>query len=106
MRQARRPVETGHQAVWRRGRSSVAHAAGQGLGESDQRALLLRADICRDFALKAGSAAVLGDDVARFLGPVTLPRALELMQGATPADAVEQDLARRIGQLESLRELA
>jgi hypothetical protein len=65
-----------------------------------------RADICRDFALKAGSAAVLGDDVARFLGPVTLTRALELMQGATPADAVEQDLARRIGQLERLRELA
>ena len=65
-----------------------------------------RADVCRDVALKAGSAAVLGDDVARFLGPVTLPRALQLMQGATPADPVEQDLARRIGHLEKLRVLA
>lgn len=65
-----------------------------------------RADVCRDLALKAGSPAVLGDDVARFLGPVSLPRALELMQGATPANAVEQDVARRIARLEDLRELA
>jgi hypothetical protein len=65
-----------------------------------------RADLCRDLALTAGSGAVLGDDVARFLGPVSLPRAVQLMQGGEPRDAVERDVARRIAHREALKELA
>lgn len=65
-----------------------------------------RADICREKALATGNAAVLGDDVARFLGAIRLQRAVELMQGAKPADAAEQDLARRISDIEDLRRLA
>ena len=55
-----------------------------------------QAEICRDKAVPAGDGAVLGDDVARFLGAVPLQRALELMRGAQPASVAEQDLARRI----------
>jgi hypothetical protein len=62
-----------------------------------------RADVCRAVALKTGSAGVLGDDVARFLGRTPLPRALELMEGAKPADDVERDLARRIVNVEAVR---
>ena len=50
---------------------------------------------------------MLGDDVARFLGTVSLharPRA----DGAapTPANQAETDLQRRIDELEELRRLA
>ncbi len=65
-----------------------------------------RAEICRDLALKSGSGVILGDDVARFLGPVTLDRALALMAGAKPANPFEADLARRIGHIEALKALA
>ncbi len=65
-----------------------------------------RADTCRDKALERGDGAVLGDDVARFLGSVPLQRALELMNGATPVSPAEQDLARRIKDIENLRTLA
>jgi hypothetical protein len=65
-----------------------------------------RAEVCRNLALKSGSGAVLGDDVARFLGPVTLNRALELMGGAKPANAFEEDLARRVGHIEAPKVLA
>jgi hypothetical protein len=64
-----------------------------------------RAATCRARALEKGAGAALGDDVARFLGPVGLTRALELMGGATPANAVEQDLARQVKDLESLQDL-
>jgi hypothetical protein len=65
-----------------------------------------RADSCRDIALKAGSAAVLGDDVVRFLGNVSLPRAIELMEGSEPLNDVERDLARRMAHVEGLKDLA
>lgn len=65
-----------------------------------------RAEVCRELALRAGSGAILGDDVARFLGPVTLDRALELMAGANPATPFEEDLARRIRHIEALKVLA
>jgi hypothetical protein len=65
-----------------------------------------RAEICRKNALARGDGAVLGDDVARFLGSVHLQRALELMKGDTPANPIERDLARRIKDIEDLRRLA
>jgi hypothetical protein len=65
-----------------------------------------RADVCRDIALKSGSGAVLGDDVARFLGPVSVDRALQLMAGAEATSDFERDLARRIRHIEALKVLA
>jgi hypothetical protein len=62
-----------------------------------------RADLCRSRALASGDPAVLGDDVARFLGAVSLPRTIELMNGAAPANPAESDLARRVRELEALR---
>jgi hypothetical protein len=55
-----------------------------------------RAPRCHRQALEAGNAVVLGDEVARFLGDVSLTRAMALMKGATPANAAEIDVARRI----------
>ncbi len=55
-----------------------------------------RAAVCRQKALDAGNAAVLGRDVARFLGLISLPRAVELLSGAKPRDDAERDLIRRI----------
>jgi hypothetical protein len=54
------------------------------------------ADHCHDQAAKAGDAIVLGDNVARVLGPVSLPRAIELLRGSTPADDGEAVVARRL----------
>jgi hypothetical protein len=65
-----------------------------------------RASVCREKALKAGSGAVLGDDVSRFLGSVGLQRAVELMEGAKPTTPAERDLQRRIAEVEELRGLA
>ena len=65
-----------------------------------------RADVCRSRALASGDPAVLGDDVARFLGAVSLPRTIELMNGATPATPAESDLSRRVRELEALRSLS
>ncbi|HPW20029.1 MAG TPA: hypothetical protein PLE61_04365 [Vicinamibacterales bacterium] len=62
-----------------------------------------RADTCRAKALEAGCGSVLGDDVARFLGATTLQRALDLLAGSTPANAAEQDLKRRMQDIEGLR---
>lgn len=64
-----------------------------------------RASVCREKALAAGSGAVLGDDVARFLGAVPLQRAIALMEGAHPENASESDLQRRIREMESLKDL-
>ena len=55
-----------------------------------------RAVICRRKALESGNAAVLGRDVARFLGLTSLPRAVDLLNGARPVSAAERDLVRRI----------
>ncbi len=55
-----------------------------------------RAATCRQRALDGGQPAVLGRDVARFLGATSLTRSVELLGGAVPADDAERDLVRRI----------
>lgn len=55
-----------------------------------------RAAVCRQKALDAGDATVLGRDVARFLGLTSLTRAVELLNGAGPNGEAERDLVRRI----------
>jgi hypothetical protein len=65
-----------------------------------------RAPVCRAKALASGEGSVLGDDVSRFLGRVSLHRAIELMEGASAATEAERDLQRRIADVEGLRELA
>ena len=59
-----------------------------------------RAPGCYAAALAAGDPVVLGDDVRRFLGAVSLPRALELLDGADPADPAEEDVLRRIAEVD------
>jgi hypothetical protein len=65
-----------------------------------------RAQVCHAAAIQQGLPAVLGDDVSRFLGTVSLARAIQLMQGSEPLDAVERDLTRRITDIEGLKDLA
>jgi len=55
-----------------------------------------RASTCFSRALAAGDAVVLGEDVARFLGPLNLTRAMELLDGARPKDETERDLLTRL----------
>jgi hypothetical protein len=57
-----------------------------------------RAEGCHARAVDRGDPMVLGEDVARFLGAVNLPRALNLIDGAKPANEAEADLARRLTQ--------
>lgn len=52
---------------------------------------------CHARALAADAPIVLGGEVARFLGDMTITRALELMAGAAPADDREADLQRQLG---------
>lgn len=61
-----------------------------------------RAAKCHEEALTAGNPAVLGDDVARFLGEIDLHRALALLEGAVPETVAEEDLLRRIHEVEEL----
>lgn len=53
------------------------------------------ADLCHQQAIDEGKPSALGEDMSRFLGTLTLPRALELLDGATPENAVEVDFVRR-----------
>jgi hypothetical protein len=55
-----------------------------------------RAATCDTQALRRGDPHVLGEDMARFLGPTDLNRALALLNGARPRGAAEEDLLRRI----------
>jgi len=57
-----------------------------------------RAPICFRAAVEAGNPAILGHDVARFLGNIPLGRAMELMEGADCRDAAEEDLVRRLSE--------
>jgi hypothetical protein len=57
-----------------------------------------RAAGCHARAIAQGDPVVLGEDVARFLGSVDLPRALGLMDGEKAANAAEADLVRRLGE--------
>lgn len=52
---------------------------------------------CHANALAADDPVVLGDDAKRLLGSTTVGRALELLNGAAPADERESDLARQLG---------
>lgn len=79
--------------------------------ESDPIELLLRApksysDACLSFcelaskcqreAFDAGIGNAMGEDMGRFLGAITLHRALELLRGAAPLTDAERDLQRRL----------
>lgn len=55
-----------------------------------------RANACFERALAAGRGAALGDDVERFLNGIPLDRAVELIGGARPKSAAENDLITRI----------
>jgi hypothetical protein len=55
---------------------------------------------CYDKALDAGDPIVLGEDVRRFLGQVTLQRARALLDGERPRNAAERDLMSRIRAIE------
>ena len=46
--------------------------------------------------MDAGNATILGEDIARFLGPVNLTRAIELLDGDKPRTQPEQDLASQL----------
>ena len=51
---------------------------------------------CHAEAVRRGDAAILGDDMRRFVGGTPLKRAAELLAGAGPVDEAEADLARRL----------
>ena len=53
------------------------------------------AQACHREALSAGSPGVLGGAAQRFLGTLTLPRAVQLLEGAPPEGPVEGDFVRR-----------
>ena len=55
-----------------------------------------RAPICFRSAVEAGNPAILGHDVARFLGNISLARAMELMDGANARNAAEEDIVRQL----------
>jgi hypothetical protein len=57
-----------------------------------------RAPKCHEEALEAGNPAVLGDDVARFLGGVDLHRTMALLDGNPAQSEAESDLLRRIAE--------
>lgn len=61
-----------------------------------------RAEACRRRAEEAGDPVILGEDVARFLGGVAVPRALELMNGAGPGGPEEIDFVRRCEELDAV----
>ena len=56
-----------------------------------------RAPACLAKALRESNPIVLGEDVARFLGKVSLDRAVQLIEGAKPKDDAEADLVGRMG---------
>ena len=54
---------------------------------------------CHKNAVEGDSAKVLGDDMSALLGDLTLTRALELLNGAIPANTREADLKLQLGSL-------
>lgn len=52
---------------------------------------------CHASAIAADDGIVLGDDTKRLLGETPIARGLDLLNGATPADDREADLARQLG---------
>lgn len=61
------------------------------------------APLCYERARQAGNAAILGDDVSRFLGAIDLNRAIALLDGAKPRNEIERDLCRRIEENDRVR---
>ena len=55
-----------------------------------------RAEFCYSVALQKGRGVVLGDDVERFLGGISLTRVDQLLDGAEPTSRVERDLLTRL----------
>lgn len=55
-----------------------------------------RVSKCFKRALDDGDATILGEDVARFLGPVNLTRAMELLDGDKPRTPAERDVAQQM----------
>jgi hypothetical protein len=51
---------------------------------------------CYAHAMSVDDPIVLGDEVKRLLGDTTVARAIELLNGANPADEREQDLQRQM----------
>lgn len=58
-----------------------------------------RAQRCHEWSLSAGDPQILGESVARLLGPIRLDRALELMDGAEAGNDAERDFLTRIESL-------
>jgi hypothetical protein len=54
---------------------------------------------CRERASEDGQSSILGERSARVLGPVSIPRLLELIDGAEPATVEEASLADRFREL-------
>jgi hypothetical protein len=59
-----------------------------------------RAEICRERARTAGEGSILGDEVQRFLGEVSLARVAELARGAKPRDRHEAEILRLLASAE------
>jgi len=55
-----------------------------------------RAPGCHRTAMEMGDGIILGNDVKRLLGSITLDRTIELMNGAKPLDEAETDLKRQL----------
>jgi hypothetical protein len=55
-----------------------------------------RAATCFKRALDTGDSVVLGEDVARFLGSISLGRAMELLDGAKPANDAERAVREQL----------
>jgi hypothetical protein len=55
-----------------------------------------RAEACRRRAISEGNPEVLGHDVARFLGDLSLTRAVELLNGARPRSDAEKEIKRQL----------
>lgn len=55
-----------------------------------------RAERCHQNSLEAGDPQVLGDAVARLLGPIKLQRALDLLKGAAAGNDAERDFILRV----------
>jgi hypothetical protein len=62
-----------------------------------------RAPTCHTAALNRGDPSALGEDIARFLGETNLNRALALLAGAKPATPAEEDLVRRLNEVDGRR---
>jgi hypothetical protein len=59
------------------------------------------AERCQDVALEEGRGIFLGTEVSRTLGTVSIPRSLELLNGATPSTEFEESLLTQLLEAES-----